>query len=98
VEYDTKLGEFPVPPVPFPTSSTFVSSTIRPSREPRTGCYTDIRPYTSPFQADSFIVRLVTAPEAYPITIALPESLSRSVTALSSSFRQGGIQAGGDRA
>jgi hypothetical protein len=91
MEYDTKLGEFPVPPVPFPDIFDFrlLDHPDHP-REPRTGCYADIRPYTSPSQADSFIVRLVTAPEAYPITIALPENLSRLCDSIVVLFPSGG--------
>lgn len=75
-EFDTALGEFPVPPVPFPDMFDFrVLDHPDHPREPRTGTYTEIRPFVSSAQADSFIVRIVTAPDAYPVKVVLPPDL-----------------------
>jgi hypothetical protein len=85
-EFDTNLGEFPVPPVPFPDMFDLrVLDHPDHPREPRTGTYTEIRPFVSASQADSFIVRVVTAPDAYPLKLVFspdPGTVCDSLTLL----------------
>lgn len=68
--YDTQLGELPVPPVP--SNDMFDVRFLDPPaliRQPSSGSYIDVRPPFPNSHIDTFVIRIRTQAESYPIRV-----------------------------
>lgn len=74
--FDVALGQLPVPPAPAGGFDLRILDPPGHTREPGTGAYADLRPFTSRTQVDTFLVMFRTADESYPITLTFVGDLA----------------------